>query len=496
MTELIVTIMAGGKGERFWPYSRTDKPKQFLRVSGDKTLLQQTVDRALKLTKPENIYIVTDQAFVATVAEQVQEVPTENILIEPFGRDTAPCLALAALHLENKYPSSLMVVLAADHLIIDVDKFCQTVHYAAKVAEHLNGLVTIGIKPSRPETGYGYIKSSCELDLQEQGFTTYKVEQFAEKPDIGRALHYLQSGEYLWNSGMFVWKTSVLMNCLQRYCLDIYERINQLKTYLGQENYYSTLEQIYKNLPKISIDYAILEKEDKIYVVPGEFGWDDLGTWTSLERVNPTDDSGNLIQGNVVMMETKDSIIRSESDDKLIVTFGLENALVVDTPDVLLVADKGRTQDLKAVLKELKENGLESFLTSVKREKKEGVDINSLPWDCKTKEKPWGREVWWSVTEKYVGKVLFVKAGQCLSKQYHEVKSESMVFTTGSGYIEINDKKLAIRPGLVVDIPAGTVHRVEAITDVTILEVSTPELDDVVRLEDKYGRNKHLAAGE
>ena len=358
-----VVIMAGGSGERFWPYSRKEKPKQFLRVAGEGTLLQQAVRRARLLAPWSNIYIVTGRQYHDLVSEQVPDLPPENLLVEPVGRDTAPCVALAANVLWARDPEAVMVVLPSDHMILDEMRFTEAILEAVGTARKTKGLVTIGIRPTRPETGYGYIHVGPVSRVEKGG--ALRVRKFTEKPDLVTAMAFLACGEYLWNSGMFVWEVRAILDAIERCLPELACGMRPIAGAVGTAVFEAALAEHFPRLPKISVDYGVMEKADNVWAVPGDFGWDDLGTWTALERVAGKDADGNLVQGQAVLVDTRETIIQSDRDDKLVVAFGLKDALVVDTPDVLLVADKKRAVDLKSVLNELRRQGLGSFLQRV-----------------------------------------------------------------------------------------------------------------------------------
>lgn len=490
-------IMAGGKGERFWPYSRSDKPKQFLPVYGKKTLLQQTVERIRKISSMKDIFIVTGQEYMGLVKEQVPEVPEDNILVEPTGRDTAPCIGLGYTYLRNEPVDTVMMVLPADHLVLNEKRFFEVIEVSAEAAFRLRKLITIGIIPTRPETGYGYIRYGSNID----GVGGVKeVITFTEKPNLETALSFLESGEYLWNSGMFTWRLDVINEAYRRYLPQIYVELKKIAEAIGTDEEKRVLGKVFPSLPKISVDYGVLEKSSDVCVVPGDFGWDDLGSWTALERVAQTDENSNCAGKNMVLVDTANSILRSENKDKLVATLGLRNAIVVDTKDVLLVADKSQIANLKVLIDNIKEQGYQRYLVS-KEETGSAFVGQEVPLDQLTVQylnavlsnskhvlKPWGKEIWWSVTEEYVGKLIEVKAGQALSLQYHREKKETMLFIKGVGTMELNGDKLPIRSGLVLDIEPGTIHRVKAETDLAFIEISTSQVDDVIRLEDDYGR--------
>ncbi|OIQ52786.1 mannose-1-phosphate guanylyltransferase [Neomoorella thermoacetica] len=481
-----VVIMAGGSGERFWPYSRKEKPKQFLEIAGKGSLLQQTVRRALLLTSIENIYIVTGKEYIELVREQVPELLPDNLLIEPAGRDTAPCIALAAAYLAAKNTETLMVVLPADHMVLDNDAFCATIREGLKVAASTGGLVTVGIQPTRPETGYGYIHVGVKKN---EAGRAYPVDRFVEKPDARQAAAYLASGEYLWNSGMFIWQVKAIREAIRRHLPELAAGMAPIEAAVGTEDFECVLRDHFPALPKISIDYGVIEKADNVWVVPGSFGWDDLGTWTALERVMEPDSRGNLIQGQAVLLDTENVIARNDNGEKLMVAFGLKDLLIVDMPDVLLVAHKDRVPELKKVIQELQKQGLGRFLHSLLEEgdRVSGL-LAGLDWKCPVVDKPWGREILWTHTTSYAGKILQVQPGHSLSRQYHREKRETMWFLKGEGELELGARKIQVRPNMIFDIPPGTVHRIRAKTGMVVLEVSSPHLDDVIRLEDAYGR--------
>lgn len=347
--EYVAVIMAGGKGERFWPKSRSKYPKQFLKLFGNRTMIQHTVDRILPLMPMENIFIVTNANYKGIVEEQLPDLPEENILVEPVGRNTAPCIGLAAIHAHNKFNNPVMIVLPSDHMILDVPKFQKMLQDAANLAKKKKALVTLGIKPDKPETGYGYIKFHGE---QFKG--AYEVERFVEKPDKETAGAYLESGQYLWNSGMFIWNTSTILQEIKKHLPETYEKLLTIEKALGKENYEEVLKKEFPTMLSISIDYGVMEKAQNIYVYPSEFGWDDVGSWTALERINEKDSQQNVLNGNVINLDSKGCIV--EGNDKLIATIGVEDLIIVDTEDALLVCKKEQAQRIKELLAKLKSN--------------------------------------------------------------------------------------------------------------------------------------------
>ena len=349
--KITAVIMAGGRGERFWPQSRNSRPKQFLSLTADgETMIQKTVKRISPLVDIEDVFIVTNKNYLGLVKEQLPSLPDENIIAEPAARNTAPCIGLAAGVIRKKYgDDAIMLVLPSDHLIKFNAMFIDILKQAVKVAENDKNLVTIGITPTYPETGYGYINFS-NSDTEYQG--AYEVVRFVEKPDIERAKQYVNSGEYLWNSGMFVWKASSILSNIEKYLPDMYSGLLKISESYGTETFDETLENVFPQLKSESIDFGVMERADDIYTIPGNFGWDDVGSWLALERINPTNEYGNMVKGDVVSINTKNSTIIGGK--KLIATIGLEDVIVVDTEDAILICAKDSSQDVKKVIENLK----------------------------------------------------------------------------------------------------------------------------------------------
>lgn len=342
-------IMAGGRGERFWPKSRMNLPKQFLSLTGDgKTMIQLTVERILPMVDMQDIFIATNESYRHLVQEQLPDLPAENILCEPVGRNTAPCIGLGAEHIAKKYGDALMMVLPSDHLIKYEPIFRQALEDACSVAEQGDNLVTLGITPDEPETGYGYIKFIPTSRLQR----AYAVERFVEKPNLEKAKEYLASQEYLWNSGMFIWKVSTILNNIKAYLPDMYEALEIIKEAIGTEKQEEVLKEIFVTMESVSVDYGIMEKAQNIYTLAGTFGWDDVGSWLAVGRIQKTNEFGNVVTGSVVSVNTRNCIIQGGS--KLIATVGLTDIVVVDTEDALLICNKDNAGEIKKVLESLK----------------------------------------------------------------------------------------------------------------------------------------------
>lgn len=350
-------IMAGGRGERFWPKSRKNMPKQFLSLTDDgKTMIQLTVERISPMVKIEDVYVATNKDYKSLVLEQLPGLPEQNVLCEPVGRNTAPCIGLGAMHIAKKYDDAMMFVLPSDHLIKFNKMFIRTLQDACEVAEKDDNLVTIGIVPDYPETGYGYIK----FDSQISDGNAYKVERFVEKPSLEVAKEYLATEEYLWNSGMFIWKTSSILKNLQKFMPETFESLKLIQDAIGTEHEEAVLEKEFYGIQSQSIDYGIMEKADDIYILLGAFGWDDVGSWLAVERIKKTNEFGNVVNGNIITVNTHNCVIQGEN--KLIATIGLEDMIVVDTEDATLICSKDHAGDIKKVLENLKICNREEYI--------------------------------------------------------------------------------------------------------------------------------------
>lgn len=356
---ITAVIMAGGKGERFWPKSRTNLPKQFLNISGNKSMIQQTIARLEKLIDISQIFIVTNELYAELMHVQLPTLPLENIIIEPIGRNTAPCVGLASLIIEEKFPNSTMVVLPSDHIIENEEGFIKILQTAVEVSQDDSSMVTLGIKPTYPETGYGYIESTNEMEMIND-LEVYKVNKFVEKPDLNTAQGYLATESFFWNSGIFIWKTSVIRKYIQELMPDMHDILETMKKAFETSNRNDVIRAEFPKMPDQSIDYGIMEKVDNIYVIPCIFGWDDVGSWTALDRINERDENGNVIKGNILNLDTKRCII--ESNGKLIATLGIEDLIIVDTEDVTLICTKEKAQEVKLLLKELRMQKLDKYL--------------------------------------------------------------------------------------------------------------------------------------
>jgi len=354
-----IVIMAGGKGARFWPMSRLSQPKQLLAIAGEKTLIRQTVDRVARLVPPQNILIVTAGDHAARLAAQVPEIPVENILIEPCGRNTAPCICLAAMTIDRRCGDDTMVVLPADHYVADARAFCHIIEAACSAARETANLVTIGISPARPETGYGYIQCG-EMAANFCSENFFKVSAFHEKPSFDRARQFVADRRYLWNSGMFVWRTSVILEGMQTHVPTIYHELRALGPHLHAVPPQTLLRQAYDRLPSVSIDYGLMEHAHNVLTVRSEFGWNDIGSWSAVYDVLPKDGHSNAVSGKVLALSSSRNLIFSPH--KLTALVGVDDLIIVDTGDALLVCARDRAQDVKRMVEDLEAHDKKELL--------------------------------------------------------------------------------------------------------------------------------------
>ena len=357
---MFAVIMAGGKGSRFWPRSREKMPKHLLDILGERTIIRETVERIRPLVPPERILIVTGRSHAAELIRQLPEIPSENILIEPVGRNTAPCIGLAALHILRRGQDEVMLVLPSDHRIGDEEAFRRVLMAAAQVAADGSTLVTIGIRPTGPETGYGYIEQGDPVS-NGGADPVYRVRSIREKPDRALAEQFLQKGGFSWNSGMFVWKASTILEEIRRFLPDLYRGLLKIKAALGTDSEEEIVAVTYADLQSVSIDYGVMEKAKEVLVIPGDFGWSDLGSWDALWEVSPKDEAGNAVRGEAwIGIETTRSLVHSPG--KLVALVGVDDLLIVDTPDALLICRRNRSQDVRKVVDILEKRGLTSYL--------------------------------------------------------------------------------------------------------------------------------------
>jgi mannose-1-phosphate guanylyltransferase len=353
--------MAGGGGTRFWPRSRQRRPKQFLTLTGDRTLIQQAQDRIEALVPPERGWVITAEAYRAETRRQLPALPGDHVIGEPCGRDTAPCIAVGAALIARHDPGAVMLVTPADHVIEPVQEFRRAAHAAAQMAEeHPGALVTFGIPPTYPATGYGYVHRGPEV-AQRQGVVVRRVRRFCEKPALEEAERFFASGEYFWNSGIFVWRAAAVLAVLQAQRPALAAAARRIAEAWDTPRRAAVLAQEYPAMERVSIDYAVMERAPEVLVVQAPFRWDDVGSWLALERMHPQDADGNTVLATHAGLRTRNCIVAAEPD-QLVATFGVENLLIVQDGDAVLVADRRDEGAVKQLVELLKQKGLEKYL--------------------------------------------------------------------------------------------------------------------------------------
>ncbi len=470
---MYAVILAGGSGTRFWPLSREATPKQLLRVFGEKTMIQQTVSRLRDTLPAGNIYIITGRKYVPDIRSQVEAVAGAGLKIvtEPEARNTAPAIGLAALYIRRRSADAVMAVMPSDHVITKDDAFRKVLKKAAEIARK-GYLTTIGVLPDRPETGYGYIQKGASL-TKTDGIEGFKVQRFVEKPDAATARKYLKSGDYLWNSGIFVWRAKDILAEIRRQMPELHKGLASIEKAIGTKKEEEVTREVFSGIRPVSIDYGVMEKAARVAVVSADIGWCDMGSWIALAEVSPKDAVGNVITGNVIDIGSKDSIIYAGS--RLIATIGLKGTVVVDTPDATLICGKEHTQDVRKVVVELKKKGAEELLEHV------------------TVVRPWGSYTVLEVGNRYKIKRIVVNPGAKLSHQLHHHRSEHWVVVSGTARVTVGDKTYNVHPNESTYVPLSTGHRLENPGKVPLhlIEVQNGDYtaeDDIIRLEDDYGR--------
>jgi mannose-1-phosphate guanylyltransferase len=356
---IYVAIMAGGVGSRFWPASRTAKPKQFLDMMGTgKSLLRQTFERFLNVTPADQIYVVTHEDYADQVMAHLPEIGVNQVITEPARRNTAPCIAYTALKINKLDPNAQLIIAPSDHIILDEQQFVKTIRSGIDFTQQREALLTLGILPSRPDTGYGYI----QYDPLPFGIGVHKVLRFTEKPPLPMAKIFLESGNYLWNAGIFIWSCSAIISAFQQHAPDIIDALMPGYDQFNSPQETAFIQQVYPELPNISIDYAIIEKAENVYTIPSNFGWSDLGTWNSLHAESEKDAGRNVVQASAqLLQDTTDCIVRAP-EGKLVVITGLHDFIIVDEGDVLMIYPKSREQEIKSVTNSLQARGDDQFI--------------------------------------------------------------------------------------------------------------------------------------
>ncbi|UCE08787.1 MAG: mannose-1-phosphate guanylyltransferase [bacterium] len=356
---MYAVIMAGGVGTRFWPRSRLKQPKQLLKILDDKTMIQATVHRLDKIISKDQIYIVATESQMEEIKKQLPFLKQENLIVEPKGKSTAPCIGLTAIILKQRDPEAVMAVLPADHRIRNEELFRKVLSAAEIVASKRNCLVTIGIHPTYPSTGYGYIQVNGKVD-EVNDIDVFKVKTFAEKPDLTTAQRFLTSGDFLWNSGMFVWKVNVILEEIEESLPELYDGLLEIERYLGTASQDEVIKKVYCQIKSISIDYGVMEQSENVYVLKGEFDWNDVGSWEEIYKMSPHNEENNVIIGNHFTKDTKGCLI--DSSDRFIATLGVDNLIIIDTDDALLVCRRDMAQNVKDLVDAMKRKNLNQYL--------------------------------------------------------------------------------------------------------------------------------------
>ncbi|MCL1077748.1 mannose-1-phosphate guanylyltransferase/mannose-6-phosphate isomerase [Parashewanella spongiae] len=466
---ILPIIMAGGSGTRLWPLSRQLFPKQFLSINGKRSMLQDTFFRINELDHLAPIIICNEEhRFVVAEQLRTEEINGCNIILEPVGRNTAPAIALAAFQAIKTNQDPLLLVLAADHVIKDKMAFNKAVESASILALK-NYMVTFGIKPTSPETGYGYIKAG-----QSEG-SGYFVEKFVEKPNSDTAKKYIASGNHYWNSGMFMFKASKFLNELEQYAPEIYNTCKQATDVLKVDaDFIRINQQIFETCPSDSIDYAVMEKTSKAMVVPLDAQWSDIGSWSALWDIEAKDAHGNVCHGDVVNIDTNNSYIKAV--DKLVTTIGLNDVVVVETKDAILVSKKSEVQKVKSIVEKLRQDG------------------RSETTDHREVYRPWGKYDAIDSGNRFKVKRITVKPGAKLSVQMHHHRAEHWIVVSGTARVTNGEQQVLLTENQSTYIPIGSIHALEnpGLVNLELIEVQSGTYlgeDDIVRYEDKYGRS-------
>ena len=471
MLNLIPLVISGGSGTRLWPLSRKQRPKQFLPVIGDLTLFQSTLLRLQDIADIEPTLVVCNESHRYMVAEQLRELNLENqgIILEPFGRNTAPAIALAALYLKQQNKDAHLLVLPADHVITDIEAFYEAISSAVSISSD-GYLATFGIRPNKPETGYGYIRKGQGINNN-----AFLVSAFVEKPDITTAKKYLDEGDFLWNSGMFLFKASRYLEELEKFYPSILDTCIKALPEDCKKNFIFVNEKEFSNCIDISIDYAVMEKADSAAVIPLNAGWNDVGAWSSVWEVGTKDQDGNVLRGDTLLHNAHRNLVYTEQ--RLVTLVGVDNLVVVDTKDATLVAHRDKVQDVKKIVDQLNaSNRSEAILHR---------EVN----------RPWGSYDCIDNGQRFQVKRIVVKAGEQLSLQMHHHRAEHWIVVSGTAQVRCGDKTFLLTENQSTYIPLGEVHSLAnpGKVPLEIIEVQSGSYlgeDDIVRFEDQYGRVK------
>jgi len=467
MSSIKAVILAGGSGTRLWPMSRQQLHKQFLKLGGDESLLAATVSRLHPMVSQEDVWVVSNEAHAT--GEAFAELEHLHTILEPCARNTAPAIALAAALLQEGGQDPLMLVLPADHLIQDIPAFHQALAKAVQAAE-TGKLVTFGIIPEHPDTGFGYIQAAiADSDV-------LAVQRFTEKPDLSTAKSFLEQGGYFWNSGMFVWKASALLSAIQQHSPDIYTVVEQMRrAWQADEPWQEVVRHQFQAMPSISIDYAVLEPSENVVVVPVAMGWSDVGSWDAVFDISEKDKDNNALSGHTIAIDCKNTLLRSES--RLIAAVGLEDVIAVETADAILLCPKGESQRVREIVDVLK------------------LSKGSEHHEHKTVQRPWGSYTVLENAAGYKMKRIEVKVGASLSLQSHQHRSEHWIVVSGTATVTRDADVITVAKNESTYIPIGAKHRLENKGKMILqmIEVQVGdylEEDDIERFDDVYGRVK------
>lgn len=472
MSMLIPVILSGGAGTRLWPVSRSSYPKPFMRMGDGRTLAVKTLERARSVAGNAPVVTVTSRDYYFLTRDEYADAghPGEPFLLEPCARNTAPAVAAAACYVKKRFGSEAkMLVLPADHLVEDLEAFGRAVRHAEAVADQ-GYLVTFGIPPTQPDTGFGYIRQGAAIE----GTQGRRVEAFVEKPDAETAKRYLESGDYTWNSGMFLFRADALLEAMDEVALDILEGADRVVQASDVEASPVELDRAsFEVMPDISFDYAVMEKAAKRAVVAGEFDWNDIGSWQAVSDLGQADERGNRVEGPAVLVDSENCYL--QSDNRLIAAVGVKDLVVVDTGDAVLVASRDRSQDVRKVVSELKARNHEAATYH------------------KLTRRPWGSYEVLEDQPTFKVKRLVVRPGQVLSLQLHYRRSEHWTVVSGTATVTVGEEERQLHRNESVGIPVETKHRLENATDedLVLIEVQCGDYlgeDDIVRFEDVYGR--------
>ena len=469
---IIPVILSGGSGIRLWPLSRALYPKQLLPLAGKGTMLQETAGRLDKVDDAGPLLCICNEEHRFMVAEQLRQVTDAvgEIILEPVGRNTAPAAAVAALWTEKEFPGAMLLILPADHIIRDKEAFVKAVGLGMKAAD-LGSLVTFGVVPDSPETGYGYIR--VPVDKSSTG-GVYPVEDFVEKPDRDTAEKYVTSGEYFWNSGMFLFKASKYLEELEQYNPEMLSACRTaLEKAAADLDFLRLDEEAFTKCPSDSIDYAVMEKTTDAAVVPFDAGWSDVGAWSALWGVKERDQDGNVAKGDVLLHDVRDSYIHASN--RLVAAVGIDDHVIVETPDAVLVASKEKVQDVRAIVERLKREDRDEAFNHLRV--------------CR----PWGSYETVDRSKRFLVKRIIVNPGAALSLQKHIHRAEHWIVVKGTASITVGEKKICLREDQSTYIPVGTKHRLtnQGKIPLELIEVQTGNYlgeDDIVRYDDDYGR--------